>query len=132
MAFDIAFRAALRAWLRADPVLEEMLNGVFEDQTVTAQPPFLLLLEGAGGIWGAKDRIGREVLLSLAIEDARHDTAHLAATAAALDARLLTMPRIQDGYRIASLAFVRSRTRREANRRWRVLIDYRVRLIAGA
>ena len=36
---EIAFRTALVAWLRADPLLADMLNSIEEDGPVAASPP---------------------------------------------------------------------------------------------
>ena len=51
---EIPFRAALMAWLRADPILADMLNSIEEDGPVAASPPHLALVASAGIDWSTK------------------------------------------------------------------------------
>lgn len=126
---EIALRAALIAWLRADPALD--LNSVTEEAPARASPPWLALAATSSTDWGCKDRAGREVRVALELQ-CRGDVAEAASgLVAAIEARIESLPRAQDGFDVVSAALLRARTVQRAESRRAVLLEYRFRLLAG-
>ncbi|SDA35219.1 DUF3168 domain-containing protein [Sphingomonas sp. NFR15] len=107
------------------------LNGVFEGPPVKATPPYAEIGETLSGDWSVKDRDGRELRLAVTIRDAAETPARVQALAAAAGAAIAALPRDLGAWRVASVAFVRSRLLRPAPGRWGVVIEYRVRVLAA-
>ncbi|MDV3166708.1 MAG: DUF3168 domain-containing protein ['Waltheria sp.' little leaf phytoplasma] len=126
-----AARAALATLLRADPVLRATLNGVFDGPAVRATPPFAEIGEATSGDWGTKDRVGRELRLAVILRDATETSARIAALAAAVEAAVPGLPRDLVGWRVASVAFLRSRIAGEGPGRWIAAVEFRVRMLAS-
>jgi hypothetical protein len=123
-------RAAMVAAMRADPVLAAALNGVFLGPAVRASPPFAEVAETLGTDWGTKDRRGREVRLAVLVRDATETPARLMELAEAVEQAVLAMPRMLDGWQVASLVFVRSRVAGEGPGRWLAAVEFRARVLA--
>ncbi len=62
---EIALRAALIAWLAADPALAPQLNAIVEEAPSRTALPWLALAASASADWSCKDRAGREVRIAL-------------------------------------------------------------------
>ncbi|MDF0486786.1 DUF3168 domain-containing protein [Sphingomonas sp. H39-1-10] len=107
------------------------LNGVFEGPPVKATPPYAEIGETLSGDWSVKDRDGRELRMAVTIRDAAETPARVQALAAGAVAAIEALPRDLGAWRIASLAFVRSRLLRPAPGRWSAVIEYRVRMLAA-
>lgn len=122
-------RAALISWLRADPALAG-INAIEEEAPLTASPPWLGIAASAGIDWGTKERAGREVRIALELESYTDATAGDADLLAALERRVLAMPRTQTGFELASIRFLRSRSEARANNLRGALVEYRFRLLA--
>lgn len=121
------FRAALIAWLRADPALAG-INAVEEESPLKASPPWLGIAASASVDWGSKDRRGREIRLALELESRADAPAADAAMIGAIEARVLALPPFHDGFEVASIRFLRARSeRRERNLRG-ALLEFRFRL----
>jgi hypothetical protein len=120
-------RAALIAWLRADPALAA-INAIEEEAPLTATPPWLGIAASAGIDWGTKDRIGREVRIALELESHTDATGGDAALLAAIEARVLALPPVQAGFELASIRFLRSRSQARAGNLRGALLEYRFRL----
>jgi len=127
---EIALRAALIAWLAADPALSGTLNSVSEEAPAKAALPWLAIATSASIDWSAKDRAGREVRIALELHcrGDRPDTA--AALVAALESRIEAMPAQQDGWRIVVAQFLRARSQQRAGNVRSILTEYRFRLLA--
>ena len=127
---EIALRAALIAWLAADPALASGLNAIVEEAPTRTALPWLALAASASADWSAKDRQGREVRIALELHcrGDRPDTA--GQLVAALEARIAALPAQQTGFRVVTCTFLRARAeQRPANTR-AVLVEYRFRLLA--
>ena len=124
-------RAALIAWLRADAVLANLLNAVTEEAPSRASPPWLGLVASASGDWGTKDRLGREVRVALELHCRGDDPGTAAAVTRAVEARIEALPRVQDGFEVATTAFLRARAEQRAGNVRAVLLEYRFRLLAS-
>jgi len=126
---EIAFRAALMAWLRADPILADMLNSIEEDGPVAASPPHLALVASAGTDWSTKTARGREIRLALELAGRGDDPAQTAVLAQRVEQRIATLAPQQAGYRIVVTQFLRSRVARRRRGLRAVLLEYRFTLI---
>ena len=122
-------RAALIAWLRADPALAG-INTIEEEAPLSASPPWLGIAASASADWGTKDRAGRETRIALELET-RADAADAdAALLGAIERRVLGLPPFQPGFELASIRFLRSRSEARADNRRGALIEYRFRILA--
>ena len=126
---EIAFRAALVAWLRADPLLTDMLNSIEEDGPVAASPPRLALVASAAADWSTKTARGREIRLALELVGRSDDPAQTAALALRVEQRIATLAPQQEGYRIVVTQFLRSRVERRRRAMRAVLLEYRFSLL---
>ena len=126
---EIAFRAALMAWLRADPILADMLNSIEDDGPVAASPPHLALVASAGTDWSTKTARGREIRRALALAGRGDDPAQTAVLAQRVEQRIATLAPQQAGYRIVVTQFLRSRVERRRRGLRAVLLEYRFTLI---
>ena len=126
---EIAFRAALVAWLRADPLLTDMLNSIEEDGPVAASPPRLALVASAAADWSTKTGRGREIRLALELVGRSDDPAQTVALALRVEQRIATLAPQQSGYRIVVTQFLRSRVERRRRAMRAVLLEYRFTLI---
>ncbi|MBC7491285.1 MAG: DUF3168 domain-containing protein, partial [Novosphingobium sp.] len=62
---EIAFRAALIAWMASDSALSVGLNAIVEEAPSRAALPWLALTASASTDWGTKDLRGREIRVAL-------------------------------------------------------------------
>lgn len=122
-------RAALIAWLAADPALAT-LNAIEEEAPLAAAPPWLGIAASAGIDWGTKDRQGREIRIALELESYTDQTAGDAALLGAIERRVLGLPPFQPGFELASIRFLRSRSEARADNRRGALLEYRFRIFA--
>lgn len=127
---EVPFRAALVAWLAADPLLAAQLNAVTEETPSRTALPWLAIAASASTDWSTKSHAGREVRLALELH-CRGDQPDAAADlVAAIEARIESLPRAQPGFAIASSRFLRARAEQRAESRRAVLIEYAFRLLA--
>jgi hypothetical protein len=107
------------------------LNGVYLSPPVKATAPYAELGDVLSIDWGVKDRAGRELRLAVTIRDAGETPARAQALAEAARAAIEGLPRDLDGWRVASIALVRSRVGGGPVGRWTALVEYRVRVLAA-
>lgn len=122
-------RAALIAWLRADPALVG-INAIEEEAPLSATPPWLGIAASASIDWGTKDRAGREVRIALELESRTDMTAEDAPLLGAVERRVLGLPPFQPGFELASIRFLRSRSEARADNLRAALLEYRFRILA--
>lgn len=127
---EIAFRAALLGWLAADPVLAAGLNAITEEAPLRASPPWLGIVASASADFGHKTGTGREVRVALELQYLGDDPAAAADLVRAIEARIVALPAAQEGFRVASLSFLRARAEQRGEARRALLLEYRARLIA--
>ena len=126
-----AVRAAVGDALRGHAALAG-LNGVFDGPAVRATPPFAEVREVLSVDWGTKDARGRELRVAVALRDAGEEPGRVSALAEAAGQAVEGLARDLDGWRVASVAFLRSRVAGEAPGRWLAVVEYRVRVLAAA
>lgn len=121
-------RAALIAWLRADPALAA-INAIEEESPLSASPPWLGLAASASIDWGTKDRAGRETRIALELETRIDLPAADAALLGAIERRVLDLPPFQSGFELASIRFLRSRSERRGDNLRAALLEFRFRIL---
>ncbi|UIJ45850.1 DUF3168 domain-containing protein [Sphingomonas cannabina] len=129
MSGPAAVRAAVADALRSDAELRGLLNGVFAGPAVRSSPPFAEVSETLAADWGTKDTRGREVRVAVMLRDAAETPARLGAIAALAERAIEAMPREIAGWRVASIAFLRSRTTGDGPGKWLCVLEYRVRVL---
>ena len=128
---EIPLRAALLAWLAADPVLAAQLNAVTEEAPSRTALPWLAVAASASADWSAKDVTGREVRVALELHCRGDQPGAAAALVAAIETRIAALPSVQAGLQVVTVTFLRARAEmRSANTR-AVLLEYRFRLLAA-
>lgn len=128
---ETAFRAALLAWLRSDPVLAAGINLVSEEAPTRAHHPWLALVASASADWSTKCRKGRELRCALELQCRADDSSATARLVESLEARIEAMPRTQPGFAIANILFLRSRAEQRPGNVRATLVEYRFRLLAA-
>lgn len=124
-------RAAVLALLRGDAALMARVNRIHDGAPVKATPPTLVLGECSGTDWGCKDRPGREVRISLTIEDDLDAATRIGAIMPLAEAAVQRLAGTVAGWRVGSLRLVRSRLLRTNAGRWNAVIDHRIRVLAA-
>ena len=122
-------RAALIAWLRADPALSA-LNAVAEESPLAVSVPWLGIAASASTHWGTKLRPGREIRIALELESRADAPDADAALLTAIERRVLDLPPFHAGFEIASIRFLRARSEARADNRRAALLEYRFRLLS--
>lgn len=128
-AAEGAVRAAIVAALRADAALGAVLNGVFDGPGVRASAPYAEVTDALATDWGTKDRRGRELRVAITLRDLAELPGRLNAMVDATQAAIEGLARDLDGWRVASVAFQRSRIAPEGPGRWLAVVEYRVRIL---
>lgn len=127
---EVPLRAALLAWLAADPVLAAQLNAIVEEAPARTSLPWLAIAASASTDWSTKTRPGREVRVALELH-CRGDAPDAAGDlVAAIEARIASLPRDQAAFTIASSRFLRARAEQRAESRRAILIEYAFRVLA--
>ena len=122
-------RAALIAWLRSDPALAG-INAIAEESPLSASPPWLGIAASASIDWGTKERAGRETRIALELESRTDLAAADAPLLAAIERRVLALPRLQPGFELAAVRFLRSRSEARADNLRAALLEFRFRILA--
>lgn len=126
---ETRLRAALIEWLRADPALNPALNAIAEEAPVRTAVPWLGIVASASVDWSAKGAAGREVRVAFELHVRGDEPVTGAALAAAVEDRIESLPRLQDGFAVVTTQFLRARAeQRSANQR-AMLFEYRFRLL---
>jgi len=120
-------RAALIAWLRADPALAG-INTIEEEAPLSASPPWLGIAASASIDWGSKDRAGRETRIALELETRTDLPGADAPLLALIEQRVLDLPPFHPGFELAAIRFLRSRSEARADHRRAALLEFRFRL----
>lgn len=122
-------RAALIAWLLADPALTG-INAIEEEAPLTVSPPWLGIAASASIDWGTKDRQGRETRIAIELETRTDQAGEDAPLLAVIERRVLDLPPFHPGFELASIRFLRSRSEARDDNRRGALLEYRFRILA--
>ncbi len=126
-----SLRAALLAWLTADPALAAQLNAIAEEAPSRTALPWLAIAASASTDFSAKQVTGREVRIALELHCRGDQPGSAAALTAAIEARIASLPSTQSGFQVVSFSFLRARAEQRATNTRAVLIEYRFRLLAA-
>ena len=130
MSAHAVLTEAVEAVLGAHPGLGIAIDGVFDAPPARAVRPFAVVEDPVLVDWGTKDMMGREGRLAVGLFEAGEDRARLRALADHATAAVAGLPReLGEGWRIASLAFVRSRIFREGPALCAAVVEFRVRML---
>ncbi|MET0310361.1 MAG: DUF3168 domain-containing protein [Sphingomonas sp.] len=130
MSVQELLQTAFRAALEGHVPLADAVTAIFDAPPVRGLRPYVLVEEAVLTDWGTKDMAGREARITVSLFDTGERPARLRALAGEIEVAIAAMPHaLGDGWRIASLAFVRGRTLREGDERWAATSDYRVRML---
>ncbi|MGB3166677.1 MAG: DUF3168 domain-containing protein [Alteraurantiacibacter sp.] len=122
-------RTALLAWLASDLLLGAALNDVAEEAPSRASPPWLGIAASASTDWSTKTQSGREIRVALELHTRGEEAAETAALVSQVEKRVESLPQVQDGFAIASIAFLRARAEQRPRNTRAVLLEYRVRVL---
>lgn len=126
---ETSLRAALVAWLRADPALAA-LNAVAEEAPSRVSLPWLAIVASASADWSCKTAPGREVRIALELHCRGDAPDAAAALVSAIEARVVALPRAQAGFSVITVQFLRARAEQRGESRRAILTEYRFRLLA--
>lgn len=129
---ETKLRACLIAWLRSDPMLSAALNSVTEEVPLAASPPWLGIAASASADWSTKDRAGREIRMALELHTRGGEPGGDGPLIRAIEHRMEALPKMQDGFEIVTIRFVRARAERRANNLRSALFEYRFRVLESA
>ncbi|MBA4161952.1 MAG: DUF3168 domain-containing protein [Novosphingobium sp.] len=127
---EVPLRAALLAWLAADPALSGQLNAIVEEAPSRTALPWLAVAASASADWSAKDVRGREVRIALELHCRGDQPGSAASLTAAIETRIAALPPDQAGFRVITAQFLRARAEQRGANTRAVLIEYRFRLLA--
>lgn len=128
---EILLRAALVAWLAADPALTGQLNAVVEEAPARTALPWLAVAASASIDWSAKDVPGREVRIALELHCRGDQPGAAAELVAAIEARIAALPALQSGFMVVTTYFLRARAEMRSGNTRAVLLEYRFRVLAA-
>ena len=121
---------ALADALKAHAPLGVAVNGIFDAPPGRAIRPYALVEEAVLTDWSTKDLTGREGRLSVVLFDEGERTARLRGLMEQVVDAVAGVPReLGEGWRVASLVFVRSRVVKDGERRWAGIVEFRVRVL---
>lgn len=122
-------RTILVAWLTSDPFLSAALNDVTEEAPSRASLPWLGIAASASTDWSTKTARGREIRVAFELQTRGDVAAETSALAARVEERIETLPRLNPGLSVASIAFLRGRAEQRPRNTRAVLLEYRFRVL---
>ena len=130
---ELAFRAALLAWLAADTALSGNLNAIVEEAPSRTALPWLALTASASTDWSTKSGPGREIRVALELNYRGDDPLSESALIAAIERQVETLPADQSaaGFTVASLMFLKARAEQRGEARRALVLEYRARVLAN-
>ena len=127
---EIPLRAALIAWLAADPALSDPLNAITEEAPSRTSLPWLAIAASASSDWSSKTHQGREVRVALELHCRGDQPSAADNIFAAIEQRIEAMPAAQSHFTVITRQFLRSRVEQRGESRRVLLIEYRFRIQA--
>jgi hypothetical protein len=129
MSAEVVVRAGLIAALRGDAELMAELNGIFDGAPVRATVPYAVVGECLASHWGAKDLDGRELRLTIGLQDAGETPERLAGVLARVEAVVQAIDG-DAGWRVVGARMLRSRLFKAREKDgWQAVADYRLRVV---
>lgn len=130
---ELAFRAAVVAWLAADPTLADGLNAIVEEAPIKTALPWLALTASASTDWSNKSGRGREIRVALELNYRGYEQLAENDLIGAIEARMENMPPDQSasGFQIVSLTFLKARAEQRGEALRSLVLEYRARVLAA-
>lgn len=125
-----AVQAALAEALRTSAPVMAAVSGVYDGPPARAAFPYIAISDGSGTDWSTKTAIGREIRAALTVWDDGEEPARLYGLMHEVERAVAAMDRDLDGWRVASIAFVRSLVVRDPTGPWAGLVEHRIRVMA--
>jgi len=128
---EIPLRAALLEWVAGDAGLGQAINRFTEEAPEQPSLPWLGMVASASTDWSTKTEAGRDVRVAFELHCRGDRASDAGDLVAAIEARIMALPRVQAGWRVAGIHFLRARAERRPGDVRAVLLEYRFRVMAG-
>jgi Protein of unknown function (DUF3168) len=125
-----AVQTALVSALEAHPAIAASHIEVYDGPEPRAAFPYISVTDGLVNDWSTKTAIGREFRMALTVWEEGEEAARLHDLMAHVEDAVAALPRDLPGWRVASIAFVRSFVTRDTAGPWAGLVEYRLRVLA--
>lgn len=130
MSLQTLLQQAVAGALADHEAFGVVVNGIFDAPPVRAALPYALIDETVLTDWSTKDMAGREGRIRVVVFDEGERPLRLRTLADAGEAALEAMPRaLGEGWRVASLVFLRRHIVRDDGIRWAAVSEFRVRML---
>jgi hypothetical protein len=106
------------------------LSGLYPGAPLQAVPPYAVMETGLETDWGHKSGAGRELRLAITLHSAAERPDAARGLAVAAEAAVAAIGGELDGWRLVSLAFLRSRIVQERKGGWAAVLEWRARMLA--
>lgn len=126
----MAVQAAIADALRNSMPVMAGVSGVFDGPPAQAAFPYIAISDGSGSDWSTKTAPGREIRAALTIWDDGEEPARLYGLMHDVEQAVVGIERDLDGWRVASVGFVRSLVVRDPAGPWAGLVEHRIRVMA--
>lgn len=127
----MAVQAAVAEALRSSVPVMAAVSGVYDGPPPRAAFPYIAISDGSGSDWSTKTAPGREIRAALTVWDDGEEPARLYALMHDVEQAVAGIERDLDGWRVASVAFVRSFIARDPAGPWAGLVEHRIRVMAS-
>lgn len=128
---EVKLRAALIDWLKADAGLAAQLNAIVEEAPSRTSLPWLAIAASASADWSCKTHAGREVRVALELHCRGDQPSAAADLVAGIEARIESIPRVQTGFEIVTVQFLRARAEQRGESVRAILVEYRFRVLSA-
>ena len=128
-AIPIVQEAVVAALQNSIPVMATA-TGVYDGPPPRAAFPYVSIGDGLTSDWSTKTAPGREIRLALTVWDDGEEPSRLHGLMNHVEDAVAGIERDLDGWRVASVVFLRSLVARRPDGAWAGLVEYRVRVMA--
>jgi Protein of unknown function (DUF3168) len=128
-AIPIVQEAVVAALQNSVPVMAAA-TGVYDGPPARAAFPYVSIGDGLTSDWSSKTALGREIRVALTVWDDGEEPARLHGLMSDVEEAVAGIERDLDGWRVASVVFLRSFIARTPGGPWAGLVEYRVRVMA--
>ena len=125
----IAVQEAVANALRNSVPVMAGVSGIYDGPPVRASFPYVSISDGSGSDWSTKTAPGREIRVALTVWDDGEEPARLHGLMHHVEDAVAGIERDLDGWRVASVAFVRAMVVRDPAGPWAGLVEHRVRVM---